>query len=62
MVPLAELQPDPAQPRKYVGPLALEELTASINQAKIIRKSQATISLSLSTRRPSEVKFRGVNE
>ncbi|MFZ4438411.1 MAG: ParB/RepB/Spo0J family partition protein [Syntrophales bacterium] len=36
MVPLAELQPDPAQPRKYVDPLALEELTASVSQVGII--------------------------
>ncbi|MFZ4438399.1 MAG: hypothetical protein ACOYOS_08230 [Syntrophales bacterium] len=60
MVPLAELQPDPAQPRKYLDPLALEELTASVSQAKIIGKSQAA--LSLSTGKPSEVIFRGVNE
>ncbi len=36
MVPLAELQPDPAQPRKYMDPLALEELTASVSQVGII--------------------------
>jgi ParB family chromosome partitioning protein len=35
-VPLAELQPDPAQPRKYMDPVALEELTASIIQNGII--------------------------
>lgn len=35
-VPLAELQPDPAQPRKYMDPLALEELTASVRQNGII--------------------------
>ncbi|MCX5821325.1 MAG: ParB/RepB/Spo0J family partition protein [Deltaproteobacteria bacterium] len=35
-VPLAELQPDPTQPRKYLDPLALEELTASIGQVGII--------------------------
>jgi ParB family transcriptional regulator, chromosome partitioning protein len=35
-VPLAELQPDPAQPRKYMDPAALEELTASVNQVGII--------------------------
>ena len=62
MVPFAELQPDPAPPRKYVGSLALAELTASISQARIIGKSQATISLSLSTGQPSKVIFRGVNE
>jgi hypothetical protein len=31
-VPLAELQPDPTQPRKYLDPLAFEELTASVGQ------------------------------
>jgi ParB family chromosome partitioning protein len=36
MVPLAELQPDPMQPRKYMDPLALEELTVSIRQMGII--------------------------
>ena len=36
MVPLAELQPDPTQPRKYIDPVALEELTASIRQVGII--------------------------
>ena len=35
-VPLTELQPDPMQPRKYVDPLALEELTASVGQVGII--------------------------
>jgi ParB family chromosome partitioning protein len=35
-VPLAELQPDPTQPRKYLDPLALEELTTSIGQVGII--------------------------
>ena len=35
-VPLAELQPDPAQPRKYIDPAALDELTASIGQMGII--------------------------
>ena len=35
-VPLAELQPDPTQPRKYIDPLALEELTASVSQMGII--------------------------
>ena len=35
-VPLAELQPDPAQPRKYMDPQALEELTASVRQNGII--------------------------
>ena len=36
-VPLAELQPDPTQPRKYMDPLALEELTASVSQIGIMK-------------------------
>ena len=36
MVPLAELQPDPTQPRKYMDPVALDELTASVSQMGII--------------------------
>jgi ParB family chromosome partitioning protein len=36
-VPLVELQPDPAQPRKYIDPAALEELTASVSQVGIIQ-------------------------
>ncbi len=36
MVPLAEIQPDPSQPRKYIDPAALEELTASVQQMGII--------------------------
>jgi ParB family chromosome partitioning protein len=35
-VPLAEIQPDPTQPRKYMDPVALEELSASIRQMGII--------------------------
>ena len=35
-VPLAELQPDPNQPRKYFDPVPLAELTASISQVGII--------------------------
>ena len=35
-VPLAELQPDPTQPRKYLAPLALEELATSVGQIWII--------------------------
>ena len=31
-IPLAELMPDPNQPRKYFDPVALEELTASVAQ------------------------------
>jgi ParB family chromosome partitioning protein len=34
--PLAELQPDPSQPRKYMDPVALDELTASVTQMGII--------------------------
>ena len=37
MVPLAELQPDPTQPRKYMDPVALDELTASVSQMGIIQ-------------------------
>ena len=36
-VPLAELQPDPTQPRKYIDPVALAGLTASISQMGIIQ-------------------------
>lgn len=36
-VPLAELQPDPAQPRKYMDLAALEEMTASVGQVGIIQ-------------------------
>jgi ParB family chromosome partitioning protein len=35
-VPLTELQPDPLQPRKYLDPVALAELTASVGQVGII--------------------------
>jgi len=35
--PLAELQPDPAQPRKYVDPAALDEMTASVGPIGIIQ-------------------------
>jgi len=35
-VPLAELQPDPAQPCEYMDPMALDEMTASIGQVGII--------------------------
>jgi hypothetical protein len=35
-VPLAELQADPNQPRKYLDPQALEELTASVAQHGIL--------------------------
>jgi ParB family transcriptional regulator, chromosome partitioning protein len=36
-VPLAEIQPDPTQPRKFMDPVALEELTASVRQMGIIQ-------------------------
>ena len=36
MVPLAEIQRDPNQPRKYFDPVALEELTASVRQHGIV--------------------------
>ena len=36
VVPLAELQPDPTQPRKYMDRVALEELTASGLSQKVI--------------------------
>ncbi|MDA8125489.1 MAG: ParB/RepB/Spo0J family partition protein [Deltaproteobacteria bacterium] len=36
-VPLAELQADPMQPRKYMDPAALDELTASVAQMGIIQ-------------------------
>jgi ParB family chromosome partitioning protein len=35
--PLAELQPDPTQPRMYMDPVALDEMTASIGQVGIIQ-------------------------
>ena len=35
-VPLAELQADSNQPRKYLDPQALEELTASVVQHGIL--------------------------
>jgi len=36
-IPLAELQPDPNQPRKYLDPQALDELTASVAQVGILQ-------------------------
>ncbi|MDA8124124.1 MAG: ParB/RepB/Spo0J family partition protein [Deltaproteobacteria bacterium] len=36
-VPLAEVQSDPNQPRKYMDPAALEELTASVGQMGVIQ-------------------------
>jgi len=35
-IPLAEIMPDPNQPRKYFDPAALEELTASIAQNNVM--------------------------
>jgi len=35
-IPLADLQPDPDQPRKYFDPAALEELTASIARNSVM--------------------------
>jgi ParB family chromosome partitioning protein len=36
-VPLAELMPDPNQPRKYLDPAALDELAASMGQMGVIQ-------------------------
>jgi hypothetical protein len=36
-VPLAELQPDPTQPRKHIDPVALDEMTASVSPMGIIQ-------------------------
>lgn len=38
-VPMAELQPDPTQPRKYMAPVALAELTASVRRMGIIQSA-----------------------
>ena len=35
-MPLADLQPDPNQPRKYLDPVALDELTASVKEHSVI--------------------------
>ena len=35
-MPLAELQPDPNQPRKYIDPAALEELIESVKQQGVV--------------------------
>jgi ParB family transcriptional regulator, chromosome partitioning protein len=35
-IPLAELLPDPNQPRKYFDPVAMEELTASVKQNNVM--------------------------
>lgn len=35
-IPLSDLNPDPDQPRKYMDPQALEELTASIKQHGVL--------------------------
>ena len=47
-VPLAEIQPGPAQPRKYIDPVGLDEMTASVSQVGIIqpvvcRQDQSTL-------------------
>jgi ParB-like chromosome segregation protein Spo0J len=36
-VPLAELQPDPTQPRKYMDPAAPDDTAASVGQVGIIQ-------------------------
>jgi hypothetical protein len=60
-VPLAELQPDLMQPRKYLAPLALEELTASVGQVGIIepiicRQDQATGLVYVVNKLPKEIR------
>jgi ParB/RepB/Spo0J family partition protein len=35
-IPLADLHADPNQPRKYLDPAALEELTESVRQQKVV--------------------------
>jgi hypothetical protein len=60
-VPLAELQPDLMQPRKYLDPLALEELTASVGQVGIIepiicRQDQATGLVYVVNKLPKEIR------
>ena len=35
-MPLADLQQDPNQPRKYLDPTALDELTASVREYRVI--------------------------
>jgi len=35
-MPLADLQPDPNQPRKYLDPVALDEITASVKEQKVL--------------------------
>ncbi|HAJ25908.1 MAG TPA: hypothetical protein DCG53_01445 [Syntrophus sp. (in: bacteria)] len=35
-IPLADLQPDPSQPRKYFDPVTLEELTASVARNSVM--------------------------
>ena len=37
MIPLNDLLPDPDQPRKYIDPVALDELTESIRQQGILQ-------------------------
>ncbi len=35
-MPLADLQPDPNQPRKYIDPAALDELIESVKQQGVV--------------------------
>jgi ParB-like chromosome segregation protein Spo0J len=35
-MPLAAIQPDPDRPRKYLDPVALDELNATVAQQKVI--------------------------
>ena len=35
-MPLADLQPDPNQPWKYLNPVALDELAESVKQQKVV--------------------------
>ena len=36
LIPVSELQPDPDQPRKFIDPDALRELTASVSQVGVL--------------------------
>jgi ParB family transcriptional regulator, chromosome partitioning protein len=37
LIPVSELQPDPDQPRKFIDPAALQELTASVSQVGVLQ-------------------------
>lgn len=37
LIPVTELQPDPDQPRKFIDPDALRELTASVSQVGVLQ-------------------------